>query len=79
MCEEIVKTSDLESAVLENIKKAHINICMGCKYAYPECPAESQDALFGNYDNICACAKFEPYIFYEPMPLTPKEENKSGN
>ena len=85
LCEIIEKLkgdksmNNLESVVLENLKKAHINICMGCRYTYPECPSESQDALFGDYDNICACAKFKPCVSRWTMPELPKEEDKSGN
>lgn len=50
---------DVEDGVaLHNIKEAHINLCDSCEHHYPECPAGRDDALFGSYDNVCACAKY---------------------
>ncbi|MBP5460750.1 MAG: hypothetical protein J6Y20_01300 [Lachnospiraceae bacterium] len=47
-----------DGAALHNIKDAHINLCDSCEHLFPECPAGRDDALFGNYDNVCACAKY---------------------
>lgn len=49
---------NMESVILNNIKNAHINLCTNCNYHYPECPADAQNVLFGNFDNVCACAKY---------------------
>lgn len=54
--------NNLESSTLTRIKNAHINLCRCCQYTYPECPSDAQDVLFGNFDNVCSCAKFKPLV-----------------
>ena len=52
--------NELPSAQPDN----QVHLCDSCKHAYPDCPSQNDDVIFGNDngdDNICACAKYAPY------------------
>lgn len=46
------------------MKNNEIHLCMSCVYDFPDCPSLEHDVDYGDAvgcDNICACAKYEPY------------------